>query len=487
MVDLGRRWFGFGIAIILFGLSGFLLSMKETGVLLQAPVLRVSTTKDPESRSPSSMGSHFEAPPIGEAPHVVYGDLHYRRICARVGQATELCLTIRFPFPVPLQDSNYTYPRPFTNDWYDLDRDRGLPILDGEDLTACRTNETFSIDDTVKSCLDRHSTAETGAAIFTRSIHGTTQLFGTGTPEQSTRIQDFYGNGVVVFAGASPTPGIYKCMLDLFGVCHDAGVVRRGRGSSVCTPERRQRRLLDYGMEYLENQDDLYVGVSDQYIAPKNWQVDPNVSLVEWLGLRRPANWTTLRPLTILVDYPIAHCQTQTLMMGEWNRTVSIAEEFPVVILNVTSENGRMELREAGFELERLIVFDGLPQSFPTETGGYDAALRGSPTENEFLENGGYPGWYSELGSQCRGPLPRSSKLRTINEIARSSFEELGFDMAWYGRIWEFANQFWWQTNRYDRNGLDCTHSHAKHGGYYCVHRYFLQAMIDDYYETRAL
>ena len=62
--------------------------------------------------------------------------------------------------------------------------------------------------------------------------------------------------------------------------------------------------------------------------------------------------------------------------------------------------------------------------------------------------------------------------------------------MRWYGQVWEFANLFWWQHVGWNsRNGLDCTHSSSSAAvstpGLYCMHRYFLQAMIDGYYEEQ--
>jgi len=153
--------------------------------------------------------------------------------------------------------------------------------------------------------------------------------------------------------------------------------------------------------------------------------------------------------------------------------------------MHLTSPTGKKELAERGFELKRIIVFDGSPQTFPTETGGYLTALNKFTEEYMLVENNGYPGWYPELGTACQGPLPPNSKSKEAMMMARQAFADLGLEMHWYGRTWEFANQFWYQTNTYGRTGLDCTHSHGKGGnnGYACVNRWFFQAMVDDHYE----
>lgn len=153
--------------------------------------------------------------------------------------------------------------------------------------------------------------------------------------------------------------------------------------------------------------------------------------------------------------------------------------------MHLASPAGKKELAKLGFELKHIIVFDGSPQTFPTETGGYHFVTRKFKNEDMFVENNGYPGWYPELGTACQGPLPPNSKSKEAMMMARQAFADLGLEMQWYGQTWEFANQFWYQTNTYDRNGLDCTHSYQKGGnnGYACVNRWFFQAMVDDHYE----
>lgn len=53
-------------------------------------------------------------------------------------------------------------------------------------------------------------------------------------------------------------------------------------------------------------------------------------------------------------------------------------------------------------------------------------------SEAACIENGGYPGWKPEYGTQCRGPLPPTSNLTKVNNIARVAYEKNGLDMRWY-------------------------------------------------------
>ena len=64
------------------------------------------------------------------------------------------------------------------------------------------------------------------------------------------------------------------------------------------------------------------------------------------------------------------------------------------------------------------------------------------------------------------------------------------FDMKYYGRIWEFSNQYWWQMRGLVKskvNGTshyDCTHYRKDvHTDGPCMHKFFIQAMIDDHFQ----
>ena len=93
-----------------------------------------------------------------------------------------------------------------------------------------------------------------------------------------------------------------------------------------------------------------------------------------------------------------------------------------------------------------MLVFDGLPQYFPTETAAYRSELTQHQSEEIFLQQNGYDGWHTEFGSSCRGPLPPNSPLKDVAMNIRQVWMDQGFDMRWYGRTWEFANMFWFQT-----------------------------------------
>jgi hypothetical protein len=175
--------------------------------------------------------------------------------------------------------------------------------------------------------------------------------------------------------------------------------------------------------------------------------------------------------------------QNQNWILEDWERVANNQKTVPQNFMDAASKQGRLELAKMGYELAHMIVYDGQPQYNPSETGAYDLEQKKIPSETAFLERNGYPGWKPEYGTKCRGPLPPTSRFTQVNDLGRQAFEDLGLDMRFYGRIWEFANQWWWQVQGWGGRGLDCTHSAATSSGMSCVHKYFLMAMVDDHYE----
>lgn len=199
------------------------------------------------------------------------------------------------------------------------------------------------------------------------------------------------------------------------------------------------------------------------------------------------------RLLSLLIEYPIAHTQTDDLIRNDQKYVQELNSKFVAsLMVYMKSESGKRELADLGFELGNIFVFDGLPQYFPTETGAYLFDNLSRKSEEHFLRENGYAGWRPELGSTCRGPLPPNSPLKDVAKVIRQTWIDQGLDMRWYGSTWEFANMFWFQTYGWfdgDRHhggktGLDCTHS-AGPSGMHPMHKFFLQAMLDDYSETK--
>lgn len=201
-----------------------------------------------------------------------------------------------------------------------------------------------------------------------------------------------------------------------------------------------------------------------------------------------------LRNLTIIIPYPIAHIQDQDMLLNRWDDLEMRQRHLPELVMAGLTKEGKKDLAKLGWNLERIIVFDGFPQFFPTPTSGYYEYGTGNTNANKgeesFIQHGGYPqkgehypAWIPEHGHACRGPVPLSSKLTNASRLSRDAFQDLGLDMNFYIRSWEFSNQFWWMAQGWTRGGgLDCTHGV---GVFYDAHRYLLQAAIDDHYDTK--
>ncbi len=201
-------------------------------------------------------------------------------------------------------------------------------------------------------------------------------------------------------------------------------------------------------------------------------------------------NGTTpsLKRVSILVDFPLAHMQTQDMIDETFDQVRYNIERYAQLIMNITSAAAKREMADMGYELQHVLAFDGLPQHFPSLTGGYPYVSVNAYSESEFLDRQGYPGWFPELGSKCRGPLTPNSKLKYVNSLGRQAFHKLGLDMRYYAKTWEFANQFWWNEKMWKDvrlPNLDCTHPTAGRTGFTCVYKFLLQAIVDGYYEAQ--
>jgi hypothetical protein len=539
-----------------------------------------STTSSPTSHIKKTVPYHMNHHAASwntslslEVPQVVFDNLKYRRVCAQV-HSSILCLVIRFPFDVPLQDPTVSFPKPFDERFYQL---KPMVLLDGPALlrdascqkaTTTRSNNATTIEEEEKddddtyylfTCLEAMTRQHHGAvvALWTRqrapnhplyhdnrSNNHAPKLYGTGSREQQQRMHDFFhqDDHVVMVLGASPTPHVTLCLTDLFGGSSSVSSVsscqrlsdhafncQRSNNNTTTVAKRRKRRTRKDRL--LPFSDGISIRVykyhptmyEDANISGRVQHiVNSTMTLMEMIkttdvvmamehskittttessstrinsdndGGNLPSAQQQLRPLSIIVDFPLAHAQTHFMITEMWDQVKYNQERMVEMIMNVTTASARQELAKLGFNLTHLIVFDGVPQFFPTESGGYLHELqRGN--EQAFLDAKGYPGWRPELGSSCRGPLPPNGKLRQVNELERQAFHRHeSFNPKFYGKTWEFTNQFWWQTAKWWKKSkdfayFDCVHTRQSRTGLSCVHKYFLQVMVDDHFETAAL
>ena len=443
-----------------------------------------------------------------EVPFMVYDSLQYRRVCAPVGTHSSIvCRTMRYPWDVALQDSGYNYPRPVDERFYGFDKGRSLVFVDGKWLEICKRKTLDLMDDddvgeAVKQCLDDTAALvveqpgmpqDVVVVLFYRQrADGSTVLLGTGTDSQMTNVLKFFDGQVVQVFGDSTGPGVTGCLRDFFGPCTRAPVERKV-ASHYCGGMKQQQSSRDLGWNNMNETYNIFLGMDDYspaFVRSDHSHRMMKHNLTEYMkdiGMIRSPGWTSLRGLSIIIQFPFAHTQSNDMMLNRWDDVVVLETVFPEFIMTVQSKEGRETLAEYGYELKHLIVFDGLPQYNPSVTSGYPPGVAGFHNGSEFLKAGGYkqnkaePAWIPEFGSQCRGPVPTSSKIHEAHMVMRTSFEDLGLDMQFYIRNWEFSNQFWWLVNGWGSKGLDCTHGS---GGYYCSHKYLFQATIDDYYEN---
>ena len=438
----------------------------------------------------------FELHELGAA-FAVYGSLQYRRVCDNVGKSSIVCMTIRYPWgDVALQDPSYSYPHPVDDRFYDLNKETSLVIVDGDMLEKCKLYQAISFDDVVKNCLDgasdqHNSSSPTVSVVFFRQQQrtGDINLFGVGYGKQLESAFTFFGKNVIHFYGDSISKGVIKSARNLFGgSCVDSPVERK-EASFYC--DRNIENLPPGGVassifpshwERMDEQYDIFMGFDDTNRPGTRFDGShpithlPMHKRVEEMKMvrKRKKGDTNLRNVTFIIPYPLAHIQEEENLLRQWDDLKMRQRKWPELAMAGQTKEGRELLSKLGWNLNRIIVFDGFPQFFPTNTSGSFGK------RNRDLFN---KGKYTPIhGKRCRGPVPSTSKLAQANHLIRQSFRDLDLDMSFYIRSWEFSNQFWWMAEGMGKSGgLDCTHGV---GPFYDAHVYLLQAVIDDYYEA---
>jgi hypothetical protein len=120
-----------------------------------------------------------QLPLEGESSHEIFDDLKYRRVCADVFSSV-LCMIVRYPFEVPLQHPNVSYPTPVDERFYSLKR---TYFIDGPLLRKWRdnfaamerNNNTLFTMDKVRTCLEKEAKVQRPNLVlvmFTRHVKG---------------------------------------------------------------------------------------------------------------------------------------------------------------------------------------------------------------------------------------------------------------------------------------------------------------------------
>jgi len=441
-----------------FRQQGDLKAPTQTPTTSSSPVTS-STTESPTispTASPSETSIDYQP---WEVPHLPFENLEqYRRVCSTI-HSSLLCMNLRFPWPVPLQDPDYDYAHPVDERLLTLQAETFY--VDGDLLDECNS---------ARSCLDQNPLEDQVVVVWTKgpSLEDQ-QLFGTHSHRDL--YHQYFDNHVILVLGASPSPGISQRLATLLDDCSHKGHSAR-RSDSLC-----HRRYLWPTYADIPN-NFTFVG------APGYYPLDIDHGVTH--GLPQPlidvlvdaAHLSTLvehRKLSLLFEWPIAHAQNQDMIEHDWDLIVEIQGSLAAQVEYIQSEAGQEELlARTNYSLGHVLAFDGLPQFFPTATHAY-------PFEMKHLRNSSqlepFDWWQPEYGTECRGPVPPTSRLTAVNQLARDFMVN-----QTHLRTWEMSNQFWFTTTGWGDKGLDCTHAKNAGSGLYSSHKYALAAYIEDYY-----
>ena len=425
------------------------------------------------------------------------GSNRYQRVCSPVGRTTELCMTLRYPFPVPQEvPLNGPNLRHVDERFFQL---TGLVIVDNAKLKPYR--DLVATEDEVRACLDSTATDLANAntevspfgkgepsvavAVFTRRKRGKTdfEFFGTRSEEQLRRVGQFFepGHKLIIFGDSNVVVGsISSCTSQLFETCPRApkfpNELRMYCDSPAAKNDPQQRHRRDGFTPFEGNLDHSKVFLTK--LAFQSLKFNYKEKLMQQLTAMKDPNAKSLETASLLVQYPIAHISREKDLLN-FGKILNDTKPFIAGLVDFQSPSTQAEFAKIGWKLTHMFAFDGLTQHFPSETGAY--ADTGSCREGQSCD--AVPDWKSKKHGplNCRGPLPNGSPFRKFIDEERSAFQNNGFDMRWYGQTWDFTNLFWWQHRAWKGKGgaLDCTHYTTNAGGV-CMYKYFLQAMIDD-------
>ena len=390
-----------------------------------------------------------------EITRTVFGNQQYLQLCSSLVFTTTICITIRYPFPVsppPADGPNLRYVDPR---YYDL---TGLEIIDDEklipyrNLTATDDNVKKSLDDVASSSSSSSSPFGEGeptvaVAVFTVRKKGQEEFgfFGTRSDEQFHRNSDFFGmNGKVIFYGDSKIGEVGPAIANLFHTCRVAPKVPTNP-RLLCDAEKKNRRQMGFAPWDAIDQSKIFlgkIGITDCHLNFTEKVLDMANNMKDPTA----TSLTPLKKLTIIAQHSIAHIVRQPDLLQKFDETVTYQKDCVNGTLGVTSPETKAALADLGYELNPLIVFDGITQHFPTETGAYTPEINNCK-KSDYGPCDGLPGFNIEEHGpvSCRGPVPRSSLFQKFLETERTEFRQMGFDMRWYGKTWEFTNLIWWQ------------------------------------------
>lgn len=485
---------------------------------------------------------------------------YYRRVCQSVGSDSILCLTIRFPFPVPIVDD--IAPREFleliqpdstvdptTNNtrsdalydgivtnvderFYTVlnDTHQLAFFMDGEQLRYCQENilpsSTFAVNDQrVKICLDWAANATTDSnpvvAIWTRGRTKLRQSNSTPSPENSTEANnfttlefelfgirdeeklntatyDYLANHTVLWIGGDSTvQDTALCAMDVFYPI-ECGKLTSLTASLLHTDVHFARvcsnpgkgKIISAVLTYLPQGVESSPSLPTKSLATTLIESELFPALAETVQYDPNGNSTVnntntvdalLHPLSLIIQYPLGHTTSHEFLLNRWDDAVQFQRDFMKELLRIQSDDSRQQLREVGYDLQHIIVLDGIPQFYPTSTGSYTTLLDIMSGEEDFWSHGAYRGWDPRYGSRCLGPHTSRSAQATLNRIIREAISEEGLSLpVLYGPTWVFANEFWWQTRAWlFHHGLDCSRS-SPVSGLSCVTKYVIKALVED-------
>ena len=117
-------------------------------------------------------------------------------------------------------------------------------------------------------------------------------------------------------------------------------------------------------------------------------------------------------------------------MLNSFNATHRVNTRVVQDSLGLALPSAKSKLAEAGWEVDKVILFYCFPQHFPSETGGWTKDIQSC--HDDKCGNDDDIWNVSEHGKlNCKGPIPRGSAFKRMNDMERYAAIESGFDVRW--------------------------------------------------------